>query len=228
MISTFTHSYNRGANPRLGGGVVFLERKPNADYLAVIITLAAALILATIIIFFQEGTSPVYSKASLLMIVLIGGFAVAVGFGMKIELDSGVERGELFVALLFGGLFLLAPVINWVTSGMPTDFELLTMLFALCAAVAEEWLFRGAIYMVIVRLVESLRLHYIWKITWFIAGSAIFVAFHGYVYGGSANTLLMVFIASMILYIMMDSQKSISVPIIMHVLWNFFAVLAAG
>lgn len=227
MISTFTHSYNRGANPRLGS-MIFLERKPNADYLALIITLAAALMLATIIIFFQEGTSPVYSKASLLMIILIGGFAVAVGFGMKIELDSGVERGELFVALVFGGLFLLAPIINWISTGMPMEFNLLTMLFALCAAVAEEWLFRGAIYMVICRLVESLRLHYMWKIMWFVAASAIFMAFHGYVYGGSFNSLIMVFVASIILYILMDSQKSISVPIIMHVLWNFFAVLVAG
>lgn len=177
-------------------------------------------IILTLVLFLYGAVSlegPTGYNSIVAAILLIAGGFMAYFLGL-ISIGSPKAPGQRLNLLWLLGCLGVVFILNWSTSWrtLSTDQPLGNIAETVLIGVSEDVFFRGFITAWLIALMGP--------VLGILLGSGVFTIYHLNVYGGDLNAMMIVFGAGLVLGWAMFQTKSLTAPILAHVLVNFLAL----
>lgn len=190
------------------------------DELAVLLILFSIAVLGLAMVLFQSD--PVRGfRATLMLVLLLAGFILSLVAGAKIG-GEFTYKNMVMVFLLGFPLFALGAIS--VLENNSVNFTYQMIAFGTMVAVNEELFFRGGIYMLMKKMLPG-RMGMIIAL---FGSSFLFGIYHTWAYGYNLTALLFPVMAGIWFALSLDLSKRLSVPIVIHALYDILIAIASG
>lgn len=185
-----------------------------------IISINAIILTIMLVIYGATWKDPgSFMETNVSMFLLLGGITMAVLLGLV--RITGVPRGAqgkqilMWLLICLGVVFLL----NWSTTWKTVELRALTIgvvTSAVLIGVSETVFFGGFIQAWLIKLMGP--------VLGILMGAGVFSIYHLQVYGLDQNSMFVVFGAGLVLGWAMYTTKSLTAPLLAHVLVNFIGL----